>query len=258
MKKKLKLNNKGFVLAETLIVAVAISLIFAIVFRNFYPLMGEYERRENYDDIDSKYGTYWIKKIIQSCDTEIPDLNSDINIYGGKKFDCSYVTDETNRQICLEMINKLEVSCDNPYTTDRIETCAANPTLAHIFITKFNLKRKDPSTGVVLDYKTKFIDSLESVKLTDFADYVRYLPDYSKVNSLNRAEYRVMIEYYRHRFDTPEISAGELEIRHRFDTPEISTGELEIDTQNDYKTYATIEVKRNCSTGESSTGLREM
>ena len=194
--------------------------------------MGEYERRENYDDIDSKYGTYWIKKIIQSCDTEIPDLNSDINIYGGKKFDCSYVTDETNRKICLEIINKLEVSCDDPYTTDRIETCAANPTLAHIFITKFNLKRKDPSTGVVLDYKTEFINSLESVKLTDFADYVRYLPDYSKVNSLNRAEYRVMIEYYRHRFDTPEISAGE----------------LEIDTQNDYKTYATIEVKRNCST----------
>ena len=232
MKKKLKLNNKGFVLAETLVVAVAISIIFAIVFRNFYPLMGEYERRENYDDIDSKYGTYWIKKIIQSCDTEIPDLNSDINIYGGKKFDCSYVTDETNRKICLEIINKLEVSCDDPYTTDRIETCAANPTLAHIFITKFNLKRKDPSTGVVLDYKTEFINSLESVKLTDFADYVRYLPDYSKVNSLNRAEYRVMIEYYRHRFDTPEISAGE----------------LEIDTQNDYKTYATIEVKRNCST----------
>lgn len=42
MKKKVTLNNKGFVLAETLVVAVAISLIFAIVYRNFYPLMGEY------------------------------------------------------------------------------------------------------------------------------------------------------------------------------------------------------------------------
>ena len=64
MKKKFRLNNKGFVLAETLVVAVAITLIFGIVYTNFYPLMGEYERRENYDDIDSKYGTYWIKKYI--------------------------------------------------------------------------------------------------------------------------------------------------------------------------------------------------
>ena len=231
MKKKLKLNNKGFVLAETLVVAVAIVLIFGIVYRNFYPLMGEYERRENYDDIDSKYGTYWIKQLLQSCDTELPYLDSRIDSYGATEFDCSLVKNETNKQICLEMLDKLEVSCDNPNTADRIETCKANPEMAHIFITKFNLKRKDPSTGVVLDYKTKMIEGLEYVKLNDFADYVRYLPDYSKVNSLNRAEYRVLIEYYRHRFDTPEKSPGV----------------LEIDTQNDYKTYATIEVKRNCS-----------
>ena len=64
--KKNNLQNRGFVLAETLVVAVAVTAIFALVFKHFYPLMGEYEKRENYDDIDSLYGTYWFKKIISS------------------------------------------------------------------------------------------------------------------------------------------------------------------------------------------------
>ena len=44
MKNK-RLNNSGFVLVETLIVAVAVSAIFAMVFKHFYPIIGEYERR---------------------------------------------------------------------------------------------------------------------------------------------------------------------------------------------------------------------
>ena len=62
----LKLNNKGFVLVETLISAVFIMSIFSIIYVNFYPIMAEYEKRETYDDVDSKYATYWIKKVIQS------------------------------------------------------------------------------------------------------------------------------------------------------------------------------------------------
>ena len=64
----------------------------------------------------------------------------------------------------------------------------------------------------------------------DINEYLRYLPNYSKINSLNKAQYRIIIEYYRHRFDTTEKSAGV----------------LEIDADNDFKSYATIEVKRSC------------
>lgn len=39
--------------------------IFSVIYINFYPLAGEYERREFYDDVDSKYNTYWIKTFIQ-------------------------------------------------------------------------------------------------------------------------------------------------------------------------------------------------
>ena len=45
-----KLNRKGFVLAETLVVTVFLMIIFTMIYQNFVPLMGEYERRENYDN----------------------------------------------------------------------------------------------------------------------------------------------------------------------------------------------------------------
>ena len=230
MKKNLKLNNKGFVLAETLVVAVAISLIFAIVFRNFYPLMGEYERRENYDDIDSKYGTYWIKKFIQSCDYNFAGVDTTIASNGWAQFSCANIANETNRTSCYQMLSKLEVSCDDLSTLEDIETCDNRPNAPHIYITKFHLVEKDPTTGLAdptKDMKSKIFASNTN---EDLNDYIRYLPDYIKVNSLNKAEYRIIIEYYRHRFDTTEKSAGV----------------LEFDTQNDFKSYATIEVKRSC------------
>ena len=230
MKKKFRLNNKGFVLAETLVVAVAITLIFGIVYTNFYPLMGEYERRENYDDIDSKYGTYWIKKFIQSCDYNFSSVESDINAKGWSKFSCAKISNATNKTMCYKMLSKLEVSCDNPSTNDRIETCDNRPNEPHIYITRFRLVENDPTTGNPIpdkDMKTKIFANNTN---EDINEYLRYLPNYSKINSLNKAQYRIIIEYYRHRFDTTEKSAGV----------------LEIDADNDFKSYATIEVKRSC------------
>ena len=64
-----KINAKGFILAETLIVSVFLMVMFTMIYTNFYPLIGEYEKRENYDDVDGKYTAYWIKKIIESNDT---------------------------------------------------------------------------------------------------------------------------------------------------------------------------------------------
>lgn len=62
----MKLNKKGFVLAETLVVAVFMATIFTIIYVNFYPLIGEYEKREFYDDLDSKYDIYWFKRLVQN------------------------------------------------------------------------------------------------------------------------------------------------------------------------------------------------
>ena len=50
-----KINSKGFALAETLIVTVFLMVIFTMIYANFVPLVGEYEKREYYDDVNGKY-----------------------------------------------------------------------------------------------------------------------------------------------------------------------------------------------------------
>ena len=65
MEKMKKNSNKGFVLAETLVTTVFLMIIFTMIYSNFYPLIGEYEKRENYDTADGKYAAYWMKKIVE-------------------------------------------------------------------------------------------------------------------------------------------------------------------------------------------------
>jgi len=63
-----KFNNKGFVLVETVVVSAFVLLIFVLVFRNGVPMMEEYKKLENYDDIDSLYAANLVKDIIKKDD----------------------------------------------------------------------------------------------------------------------------------------------------------------------------------------------
>ena len=63
-----KINNKGFVLAETLVVTVFLMVLFTMIYSNFYPLIGEYEKRENYDDVDGKKITNDLEESIKNKD----------------------------------------------------------------------------------------------------------------------------------------------------------------------------------------------
>ncbi len=115
-----KLNNKGFVMAETLIVSVFLMVIFTMIYSNFYPIIGEYEKRENYDDVDGKYTAYWIKKIIES-DAYIINPAVDVtainmmNKLGYIRFECKDVTTNNNqRDMCINLVTSLEISeCDS-------------------------------------------------------------------------------------------------------------------------------------------------
>ena len=116
-----KLNNKGFVLAETLIVTVFILAIFTMIYTYYYPTIGLYEERETYDDVDGKYVAYWIKQLIES---DSYNFNNDENTkrireyqmkqLGYIRFECDDVTENDNRRkICKNLVNALEISkCD--------------------------------------------------------------------------------------------------------------------------------------------------
>lgn len=61
-----RLSKQGFLLVETLVVTVFVMTIFIFLYRNSIPMVGEYERRSSYDDIDSVYAAQEVKKMVTS------------------------------------------------------------------------------------------------------------------------------------------------------------------------------------------------
>ena len=117
-----KLNRKGFILAETLVVSVFLMVMFTMIYSNFFPIIGEYEKRENYDDVDGKYTAYWIKKMIESDGYNLDSVSASgrrriimMNKWGYIRFECSDVSVENNQQeVCKNLVNSLEISnCDS-------------------------------------------------------------------------------------------------------------------------------------------------
>lgn len=195
----LKINSKGFVLVETLVVAVFVAAIFSVIYANFYPIMGEYEKREAYDDIDSKYATFWFKRIIQSDSVDFTNTNiqNDITNNSFHEFNCSndiVASDVTAIKICNSLVTRFGVS--------------------HMYITNYKLgNRVDPNDKN--NFKGKVDANSSNVFSSGLQDYVAYLPTYSKVPSLNGACYRLVVEFHNTRdgndywtYSTIEILKG--------------------------------------------------
>ena len=56
-----KSNNKGFMMAELLAVIVVVLVVFTVLYTNFLPTKGEYEKRIEYNDLDSMYSLYYLR-----------------------------------------------------------------------------------------------------------------------------------------------------------------------------------------------------
>ncbi len=64
MKMRLSKNNKGFVLVESIVVAIFVLAFLTFLVVNLLPLIGTYENGLNYDTIESRYGAHLIRKMI--------------------------------------------------------------------------------------------------------------------------------------------------------------------------------------------------
>ncbi len=248
--KKNRLNNKGFVLAETLVVTVFLMILFSMLYTNFYPLIGEYEKRENYDTVDGKYAVFWLKRMIEDksynllASTE-DNVNFDSRAY--VRFECSDVSEiDEKRATCINLVKSLQ-----------IEGCDKNGDNCEIYITKYRIgdpkEEESNFKATVKDNlkkyeencfsnqcRQKYISKCKGTKnLSDaecaeeadkkvfrssFQDYVKSLPDYT-IDSINGADYRVVTE-----------------IHNRKDN-------------NNYYSYATIEVNRNSVMIESESNI---
>lgn len=175
----MKKNNKGFVLVETLVVTVFVMAVFSVIYINFYPLAGEYERREFYDDVDSKYSAYWVKRFIQGSTYDFYGSGGPADTISSNKyavFQCSDLSSSEEVSFCNKMFNRMNIK---------------QAIITDYDLTEFKQKLQDD-------------DSLASTLGNNFTAYLEYLPNYSFA-SLNGAEYRVLIEFERH-MDSDENS----------------------------------------------------
>lgn len=161
-----KLNNRGFALAETLVVAVFVVTIFAVIFTHFFPLMAEYEKREVYDDVDGVYAAYFMKVVVENG-VDVSSITGDSPFI--KMLNCDTVTVEKAnvKNICQMMFDKYNIDT--------------------VYITKYNLT----------DFK-KYITETESDEDPDLEDYLNFLPYYSKEdNNIYESNYRVILKFKR-------------------------------------------------------------
>ena len=170
-------NSKGFVLVETLVVTAFVAAVFSVIYVNFYPLAGEYERRTFYDDIDSKYGAYWVKFFVQRSSYNFTATTiKNIKINGFQMFSCNNITDSFDKTMCKNMMDRLG--------------------LEKAIITFYQLSDDDDAadgltfTGIKTKADNAFSDD------PAFAAYIHYLPNYT-VKSLNGARYRVICKFKR-------------------------------------------------------------
>ncbi len=149
-----KLNNSGFILAETLVVTVFLMIIFTMLYTNYYPLIGEYQKRENYDDVDGKYVAYWMKKLIEDGSYTPPaEKKQLLETAGYMRFECDDVNESgESRNLCRKMVRAFEIA-----------GCDARGNKCEIYITYYRIGEVTP------DFKN-------TVK-TNIMKYQEYFPE---------------------------------------------------------------------------------
>lgn len=184
-----KIDNKGFVIVETIIVAVFIIGICTFLFANFIPLIGEYERVEKYDTLEKKYKTNEIRKMIlmelTSSNEEIfTSVDADAyKIYSTVK---EKVNDKeiTTNEICshLKSVNYCNMLLSEDFMN-----------VKSIVVTPFKLA----------NFKTITKSNNNFTKAE--RQYIQYLPSYNKYSSRYDSYYRILVFYNDGEFSNIEV-----------------------------------------------------
>ncbi len=103
------MNNKGFVLIETIVTSVFVLGLFTFIVANIIPLIGDYEKASDYDTVESVYDAHMIRKMLLKSDSgKLANLLSFTNVpnkfyfFDGTEI-CSYVT---NSVYCKKLLSR--------------------------------------------------------------------------------------------------------------------------------------------------------
>ena len=164
MKKTKIVNKSGFILVETLIVGVFIMGIFSLLYTNFFPLIGEYERYKDYDTVESAYVAHWGRMVALKGLT-----------------DSSYNTAKNTGYIDIS-------DCSLYTNSDAVADCSS-------FMTMNNISKIYLTPYSTVELKNYVKDNTSFSR--SFREYISYLPTYSRNTSKTPATgyYRVIVEY---------------------------------------------------------------
>lgn len=107
-----KINKKGFMLAELLAVTAVIMIAFVVVFSNFMPTQGEYEKRINYNDVTSQYAAFYMRKIykdIKPSDFNLGDKGFSVLYSTNAPDTCYFLGDESKSKKCGALAKELGI-----------------------------------------------------------------------------------------------------------------------------------------------------
>lgn len=116
-----KRNEKGFLLAESIIVGVFVLSLFTFLFVNIIPLVGEYENEEKYDTISSVYNTNLIRSMIMG-DANVNDIlkltqaSGTVNTYNVFTGD-SICNRLDKKNFCKKLLNSTYLDVHSIYIT---------------------------------------------------------------------------------------------------------------------------------------------
>lgn len=191
-----KINNRGFALVETLIVTAFVVGIFSVMYANFYPMMGEYEKRENYDDISSIYNTNLFKNLIEKSKDEEGIKKKIDRVTTGERIENHIPPSSYNGTSSYNDTGRTEVTYVNSvYEEIEEEDFSDNVNSSYY---KTLVENLNVEKVYLLPYK---IDSFKSKSKKDYAydfdiqtqEYIDYLPEFK--NNSYRLECRIIVKY---------------------------------------------------------------
>lgn len=168
-----KISKNGFVLAETIIVGVFIMGILATLIINVLPLVGDYERLSNYDNLDKIYAANdFLKYSMLTADKE-----GILALYDPSSF-----SSNTYNPIAYYYIAASDEFCDSDfYNSSYCDEMVKYFDIKKIVLTRYNMSHlKEDLSGLVHDGKVD----------RGLADYIKYLPTYDSQSNTAFAKYK--------------------------------------------------------------------
>ena len=160
-----RINNKGYVLTEILVVTVVVIVAFLAIYVNYYPMLGEYERRTEYTNLEPKYSLFYMKRLYLT------------SYQNGEEILEEFRANDNLKYIDLLKTEGNKLVCKSEYVDD-VELCNS-------LVEQHGIKRL-----IVTEYN---IDDVKNISIEkNFDKYIDYLPNYKYTN--DKRLFRLTIE----------------------------------------------------------------